>query len=96
MFATPSGQLLSPDYSWTLGDLTPDTEYLLQARVVFDQGTTDLQGGLHEVRTPPQPTRECSLLWSSDWLKSVPVVREARIDLEHISFRCDFLIFILV
>ena len=58
MFVTPTGQLTSSEYSWSLGDLAADTEYLLQVRVTFDQGTTDLQGGLHEVRTLPLPTRE--------------------------------------
>ena len=94
MFVTPSGQLLSPDYSWTLGDLAPDTEYLLQTRVVFDQGTTDLQGGLHEVRTPPQPTRKYTVLWRPGWLESVPLVRETRTDLEYFLFRDAFFILI--
>ena len=58
MFVTPSGRLETSDYSWTLGDLAADTDYLLQTRVEFDEGTTDLQGGLHELHTPPLPTRE--------------------------------------
>ncbi|XP_037079036.1 putative epidermal cell surface receptor [Pollicipes pollicipes] len=56
VFESPSGRMDELSYSWKLGDLSAGTDYLLRARVLFEQAISSLQSSVRQFSTPPMAT----------------------------------------